>query len=188
MHVCHRPTSVGRKLLLVDIYVHYMHSFVLSRPFSGMGASKTLLIRATARKGGRYCWKPSSSSNLSIRAFRAYPLIEIRQTVPGRAIRGNSISVNGTLPPLLTATFAVFGHVVLSPLAARKHCVVFPCLAALTVRRADSVWLPWALPQAAALKIPGVRSIRFFFFFFFFFFSLSIYIHVCIYTYIYIYA
>ena len=31
-----------------------------------------------------------SSSNVSIRVFRAYPLIEIRQTVPCRAIRGNS--------------------------------------------------------------------------------------------------
>ena len=31
-----------------------------------------------------------SSSNLSIRAFRAYPHSEIRQTVPCRAIRGNS--------------------------------------------------------------------------------------------------
>ena len=31
-----------------------------------------------------------SSSNLLIRAFRAYPLIEIRPTVPCRAIRGNS--------------------------------------------------------------------------------------------------
>ena len=51
------------------------------------------------RRGGRYGWKPSSSSNFSIRAFRAYPLIEIRQTVPHRAIRGNSISVNSSLPP-----------------------------------------------------------------------------------------
>ena len=41
-----------------------------------------------------------SSSNFSIRAFRACPLIKIRQTVPCRAIRGNSISVNSTLPPL----------------------------------------------------------------------------------------
>ena len=39
-----------------------------------------------------------SSSNLSILYFRAYPLREIKQTVPCRAIRGNSISVNSTLP------------------------------------------------------------------------------------------
>ena len=51
-------------------------------------------------KGGWYGWKPSSSSNFSIRVFRAYPLIQIRQTVPCPAIRGNSISVNITLPPL----------------------------------------------------------------------------------------
>ena len=37
-----------------------------------------------------------SSSNPSIRAFRAYPLIEIRQAVPCRAVRGTSISVNST--------------------------------------------------------------------------------------------
>ena len=35
---------------------------------------------------------------LNSRVFRACPLIEIRQTVPGRAIRGNSISVSSTLP------------------------------------------------------------------------------------------
>ena len=51
------------------------------------------------RKGGWYGWKPSSSSDFSIRAFRAYPLIETKQTVPCRAIRGTSISVNSTLPP-----------------------------------------------------------------------------------------
>ena len=56
--------------------------------------------RLATRKEGWHGWKPSSSSNFSIRAFRAYPLIEIRQTVPCRAIRGNSISVNCTLPPL----------------------------------------------------------------------------------------
>ena len=44
-----------------------------------------------------------SCSNCSIRVVRAYPLIEIRQTVPcraSRAIRGSSISVDSTLPPL----------------------------------------------------------------------------------------
>ena len=46
-----------------------------------------------------YGWEPSSNSNLSIRVVRAYPLIETRQTAPCRAIRGNSISVNTTLPP-----------------------------------------------------------------------------------------
>ena len=30
------------------------------------------------RKGGWYGWKPSASSNFSIRAFRAYPLIELK--------------------------------------------------------------------------------------------------------------
>ena len=42
---------------------------------------------------------PSSSSNLSIRVFRAYPLIENNQTVIYRAIRADSISTNSTPPP-----------------------------------------------------------------------------------------
>ena len=53
-------------------------------------------LRRADRKGGWHGWEPSSRSNCSIRAYR---LIEIRYTVPCRAIRGNSISVNGTLPP-----------------------------------------------------------------------------------------
>jgi hypothetical protein len=51
------------------------------------------------REGGWYGWKPSSSSNFSIRAFRACSLAEVRQTPPCRAIRGSSISVSNTLPP-----------------------------------------------------------------------------------------
>ena len=51
------------------------------------------------RKGDDTVGKPSSSSNYSIRVFRAYPLIEVRPTVPCRAIRGKGISVNSTLPP-----------------------------------------------------------------------------------------
>ena len=49
------------------------------------------------RKGGWCGWKPSSSSNCWIRAFRVVSLIEIRRTVPCRAVRGNSISVSSTL-------------------------------------------------------------------------------------------
>ena len=41
------------------------------------------------------------SSNFSVRAFRACPPVKIiKKTVPCRAIRGNSISVNSTLSPL----------------------------------------------------------------------------------------
>ena len=59
--------------------------------------------RRTSRKGGRYGWKPSSSSNVSIWACRAYPLIEIRQHGSCRAIRGDGMSVNSTLPALLAS-------------------------------------------------------------------------------------
>ena len=41
---------------------------------------------ARIRKGGGCGWKPSSSSNFSARAVRAHPLVEIKQTVPCRAI------------------------------------------------------------------------------------------------------
>ena len=54
---------------------------------------------AKARKWGWYGWKPSSSSNFSTRAFRAYPLIEMRQITLYRAIRADGISVNIILPP-----------------------------------------------------------------------------------------
>ena len=36
--------------------------------------------------GGCYGWKPSSGSNLSLRAFRVYHLVEIGQTVSCRAV------------------------------------------------------------------------------------------------------
>ena len=53
------------------------------------------------RKGGWYGWKSSSSSNLSIRVFRAHTPLEIRQAILYRAVRADSISINRTLPPIL---------------------------------------------------------------------------------------
>ena len=55
-------------------------------------------------EGGWCGWKSSSSSNFSIRVVRAYPLIAIWQTAPCRAIRGNGISVDSTLPPSYLST------------------------------------------------------------------------------------
>ena len=73
----------------------------------------TLLLRGAPSpldsEGGSYGWKPSPSSNFSIRGFRAYYLTEIRQTVPCRAIRGDSISVNGTLPPRIDGVQCLSG-------------------------------------------------------------------------------
>ena len=63
---------------------------------------RTARARTRIRKGGWCGWKPSSSSDLSIRVVRAYPLFEVRQTVPCRAIRGSSISVDSAPPPHLT--------------------------------------------------------------------------------------
>ena len=46
-----------------------------------------LLVVVVFRKGGGHGWKPSASSNFSIRAFRAHPLIEIRLAVGGTTRR-----------------------------------------------------------------------------------------------------
>ena len=51
-------------------------------------------------KGGWYGWKPSSSSNFSIRAFRVVSLTEAKRTVLYRAIRANRISIKQYHPPL----------------------------------------------------------------------------------------
>ena len=47
------------------------------------------------------------------RAFRD-PLVEIRQTAPCRAIRGNCISVNNSLPPLVVFLLVPTGSIPLS--------------------------------------------------------------------------
>ena len=91
-------------------YVVNVASKLTRRSWSGQAETKCQLFdcavshshagrnTSITRNGGWCDWKPSSSSNCSIRALRACPLIEIRQTAPCRAIRGNSISVNSTLP------------------------------------------------------------------------------------------
>jgi len=62
--------------------------------FGGISA-----MRFQDRKGGWCSSKPSSSSSFSIRSVRALPFAEIRETPFCRATRGNSFSVNGSLPP-----------------------------------------------------------------------------------------
>ena len=65
-----------------------------------IGFVRLIQLLDHTRKWGCCDWKASSSSNFSIQAFRVYTLVEIGQMVPCRAIRGTSISVNSTLPPL----------------------------------------------------------------------------------------
>ena len=71
--------------------------------------------RNRLRRGGRHSWKPSSSSNVSVRAVRVrisqFELFElvlllklgkqfpVEQLEASRAIRGSSISVGSALPP-----------------------------------------------------------------------------------------
>ena len=53
--------------------------------------------RLTRRHINHGNWlNPHRAQTFQNRAFRAYPLIEVRQTVPCRAIRGSRISVNST--------------------------------------------------------------------------------------------
>ena len=60
----------------------------------------TSTCKVSSQQGGWYVWKPSSSSNFSIRALRAYSLVEVRQTILYRAIRADCISINSILPLL----------------------------------------------------------------------------------------
>ena len=55
-------------------------------------ACRAFSTRLMFREGGRYGWKPSSSSNVSIRVVRAYYLIGSKQTILYRASRADSIS------------------------------------------------------------------------------------------------
>ena len=77
----------------IHIYIHiyiYIYIYICIRTWCSI----------IVRKGGRCGWRPSSSSNLSFRALRARisqfkllracPLVQIRQAVPCRAIRGKS--------------------------------------------------------------------------------------------------
>ena len=66
---------------------------------SFLGRAHRTSPRAKLARGDDAVGNPQTSSNLSIRVFRAYPLIELRQTILHRAIRGNGISVSPP-PPL----------------------------------------------------------------------------------------
>ena len=61
---------------------------------------------ARGHRGPRQVGNPHRTRIYRFGVFRAYPRFEIRQTVPCRAMRGSSILVNSTLPPLLIATAA----------------------------------------------------------------------------------
>ena len=52
---------------------------------------------------------PHRAQLVPFELFELYPLIESRQAVPCRAIRGDSISVNSTLPPLQHQEIMGFG-------------------------------------------------------------------------------
>ena len=98
---------VYRMCVYIYIYIYTYTYVVMPEAFdpesvtgaAGAAGAAPELVQAFGR-GDDTVWKPSSSSNLYIQAFRAYPLVEIRQTAPSRAIRGSSISVSSTLHPL----------------------------------------------------------------------------------------
>ena len=79
-------------------YTHtYIYIYIYI--YTGNSPMAAIMRDAVFGRGDDTVGKPSSSSNFSTRAFRACPLVEITQTVPCPAIRGNGISVNSTLPP-----------------------------------------------------------------------------------------
>ena len=90
-------------------YYHYCYDYLFMISPPGLRGQRKVRVRPPLpsdqgaqpciqfRKGGWYGWEPSSCSNhaiwafrahFSIRVFRAYPLVETRQAVPCRAIRG----------------------------------------------------------------------------------------------------
>ena len=94
--------SLSRSLSLsIYIYTHICKHIYIYRERERDPSGCTSRWASTSRvpKGGWYGWKPSSSSNFSIRAFQVFSLIELRQTVPCRAVRADSISINRIIPP-----------------------------------------------------------------------------------------
>ena len=82
----------------------------------------------------------SSSSNCSIRVVRACPLVEIRQAVPCRAMRGNRVSVNSTLPP--------------------SYCCFMPC-SHLRMRRVETCFARRRLPHEHLYMCTSVAALNF---------------------------
>ena len=111
MYVCVYIFIYTHTYVCVYIYIYiYIHTYTYTHIHNKVYPAGRRGVRALCRailnvhvdipEGGMIRLEPSSSSNVSIGAFRACPLIELRHTAPRRAIRGNSISVNSTLPPL----------------------------------------------------------------------------------------
>ena len=64
---CTFPIFFGLESLLVNSWIFHLSYEVLEPRALGADGAPHVLVRF--RKGGRYGWKPSSSSNFSIRAF-----------------------------------------------------------------------------------------------------------------------
>ena len=103
--------------IYIYIYIYicayiYIYIYIYSAPLRTVCRGAVVGVRVdVASEGGMIrletlielrCFISScSSSNGSIRVARAHPLVDIRQAIPCRAIRGSSISVKSTLPPFL---------------------------------------------------------------------------------------
>ena len=99
-------SGAGEQFLLQDRMPKACLKGIVFFTDSGIGACHVMpchseggMIRLEALIELKFHNSSFSSSSFSTRASRAHPLIETRRTVPCRAIRGNSISVNGILPP-----------------------------------------------------------------------------------------
>ena len=101
--------------------------------------SKQRELSACVGRGDDTVGNPHRSI-FSIRAFRAYPLIEIRQTVLCRAIRGNSISVNSTLPPLSISISILCMFDVIGPLMSPFRIMTLRVVRIPGLRNSTLIW------------------------------------------------
>ena len=155
----------------VCIHIIYIYIYIYIGRYVALRVTGAPTLRMSEGRMMRL-EKPSSSSNVSIRVFRACPLIEVGQTVPCPAIRGNSISVNIPSPPLNLRRCFLCEEVVCW---GDGHSVCNALLVLSLDRRA-----PYAYVSYICICI-------YIYIYICMYTSLSLYIYICMYTYIYIY-
>ena len=98
---CPKQPPINVYIYIYIIVDNHIYIYIYGKRDSCGGLANVAFARRGKRTANDQHAEVCSDLKLfiSIRAFRAYPLIEIRQISPCRAIRGNSISVKSTLTP-----------------------------------------------------------------------------------------
>ena len=141
--------------MFICIYIYNMHIHIhigthhqlLLLVVVVISISRYILIYA--RKGGWYGWKPSSSSNLSIRALRArISRFELFEFIPLLKL-DNGVSIEQFEPTVSQST-------VPSPplLVGHAHCIPHDCLAAVMLNE----WNEIALHPVSVRRFPSFRT------------------------------